>query len=201
MLNKFFNLLQKRNSSDEVFNQYSDKQTITNLKIYFEYLQLNNPGILMIGEAPGYKGCRLTGIPFTSGKIILESKHKIFKEIKNKVNIPHKIVSENTASIVWNFLEQYKKPVPIFWNAFPFHPHIKNNPNSNRKPTKKEIEEGKIYLTLIYKFFNPAKLCSIGKTGEKILKDLFPNKEVIYIRHPSYGGKKEFIEGMKKNFN
>jgi len=41
------------------------------------------------------------------------------------------------------------------------------------------------------------KLCSLGRVGEAILDDLFPHEKVIYIRHPSHGGKKEFVRGMQ----
>ncbi len=157
---------------------------------------MHNHQLLMIGEAPGYKGCRLTGIPFTSGDIIQNSKHKIFKNISSKIRL-HKVASENTAAILWEILE-VNKPVPILWNAFPFHPHKKGQPETNRKPTASEIEEGKIYLKLVCDTFKPKILCSLGRIGEIILKELFPKEKIMYIRHPSHGGKRDFIKGMQK---
>ena len=82
------------------------------------------------------------------------------------------------------------------WNAFPFHPHKKDDAYSNRKPSRTEIEEGKKYLTYMLELFKPSRLCALGRVAELTLKNTFPDKEVIYIRHPSYGGKKDFIEGM-----
>jgi len=192
-LDKFLNLLKERESSDTVCNQYKDKEILNNLKLYLQFLLENKHDVILIGEAPGYRGCKITGIPFSSGNIIKESKHKMFQELRNKIKI-RQVIAENTAKIFWDFIEN--KNLPILWNAFPFHPHEKFKPNTNRKPTKSEIKEGEKYLLMIYELFKPKKICSLGKVGEAILKNIFPDKEIIYIRHPSYGGKAEFIKGM-----
>ena len=39
-----------------------------NLLTYLTKMKSLNPRILLLGEAPGNKGCKLTGIPFTSWK-------------------------------------------------------------------------------------------------------------------------------------
>jgi uracil-DNA glycosylase family 4 len=88
--------------------------------------------------------------------------------------------------------------VPIMWNAFPFHPHLNNSPESNRRPNEEELEVGEQYIKLVFELFKPKKLCSLGRVGESVLHRLFPNETITYIRHPSYGGKKDFILGMSK---
>lgn len=197
MINALLHSLSQRESSSTVFNQYQQQDIRNNLRLYLTYLLQQKSKVLLIGEAPGYKGCRLTGIPFTSGAIIESSKHEIFKEIRDKIKLSRPAVSENTATIVWRCLEEYKD-IPILWNAFPFHPHKKDEPKSNRKPTKEEIEEGKDCLRIVHKLFKPKKFCSIGRVGEKILANVFPDKEISYIRHPSYGGKNEFKQGIAR---
>ena len=193
-LNSLLELLSQRESSDTVFNQYKDRDILNNLRLYLEYVLANKNDTLFIGEAPGYRGCGLTGIPFSSGRLIEESNHKMFKELREKIKLKE-IASEKTASILWSFIDN--KQAPLLWNAFPFHPHKKNNIASNRKPTKSEIEEGRGYLLMITELFNPTRLCALGRVGELTLKRIFPNQKIIYIRHPSYGGKKDFINGMK----
>ncbi|WRQ72922.1 MAG: uracil-DNA glycosylase [Methanosarcinales archaeon Met12] len=199
MLNNLLTSLSKRDSSDIIFNQYQDEDIRNNLRLYFDYLLQNKHDVLLIGEAPGYNGCRLTGIPFTSGAVIKKSEHKIFKKIGSEI-VLHQVVSENTATILWDFLGS-NRLVPILWNAFPFHPNKSRIPKSNRRPNVLEIEEGKKYLRIVYDLFKPKKLCSLGQVGEKVLKELFPNEKIIYIRHPSRGGKKDFIEGMLKLYD
>ncbi|MEJ2750218.1 MAG: hypothetical protein P8183_20270 [Anaerolineae bacterium] len=41
-----------------------------NLDHYLRQMQQRQPTILLVGEAPGYRGCRLTGIPFVSPAIL-----------------------------------------------------------------------------------------------------------------------------------
>jgi len=202
MLDDLLVSLTKRKSSEIVFNQYEDEEILNNLKVYFNYLIQNKHdvlNVLMIGEAPGYRGCRLTGIPFTSGVVIKNAKHKIFKQIGSEIKL-HQVVSENTATILWDFLGNGRL-IPILWNVFPFHPHKRNMLESNRKPDVQELKEGKKYLKIVYDIFKPKKLCSVGRVGEITLRELFPGEEIIYIRHPSRGGKKYFINKMLKIYD
>jgi uracil-DNA glycosylase len=194
MLENFLQSLSERPSSTVVFNQYRNRYALDNLRLFLVYLLKHRRDILLIGEAPGYKGCRLTGIPFTSGSIIRESNHEIFIAIGEKIILP-KLDTETTATVFWDFLGA-KRPVPILWNAFPFHPHLLDIPGSNRKPTRLEINEGKSYLLMLYEIFRPKRLCSLGRVGQTILTELFPDNQITYIRHPSYGGKKAFRKGM-----
>ncbi len=198
ILDNFLMSLSERESSNIIFNHYRDKDIRNNLGLYFEYLLQRRSDVLIVGEAPGYRGCRLTGIPFTSGDIIEKSHHKIFNEIRSKIRL-HEISCENTATILWEFLRNCSS-IPVFWNAFPFHPHKHGIPESNRKPTISELEEGKQYLKAVYCLFKPKRLCSLGRVGEAVLKDLFPNEKIEYIRHPSYGGKQDCIEGLRMVF-
>ncbi|MEO1889476.1 MAG: uracil-DNA glycosylase [Cycloclasticus sp.] len=197
MFKEFINQLMIRESSDSVFNPYRDRRIANNLKIYFEYLHNNQDKfVLLIGEAPGYAGCRITGIPFTSGVSINKSRLQVFKELKHKLYISP-IESEKTATIVWDYLES-ATDLPIFWNSFPFHPHAAGDQFSNRAPTKSEIEEGTFYIETLIRIFNPTVISAIGRKGEQALKGIFPDKHIEYIRHPSHGGKSEFLLGIKK---
>ena len=200
MFTNIINKLKQRPSSENVFNPYQNETVANNLKLYFEYLySTNQKEVLLIGEAPGYAGCRITGIPFTSGDLFRNSNLEIFKSLNPNIFLD-KIEGEKTATIVWEYLKN-KEELPIFWNSFPFHPFNVNKPNSNRTPTNEEIIEGKFYIQELIEIFNPKLIASIGRKGEKILKNIYPNEDIEYIRHPSNGGKQDYIKGMNKIYN
>ena len=193
-------LIQEDNLSDCV-NQYSKKTenhkiTINNLKLYLNNIYKRSPKYLFIGEAPGYRGCRITGIPFTSKFILTQDYgNGLFGTNNGYNNInQEQPYNESTATIIWQYFKN-KKIIPFFWNAFPFHPHKKDNYNSNRLPTDDELIIGKKYIDELLKIFENEKkhikIVSIGKTPHKLLKN-----NSIYIRHPSRGGKNDFINGM-----
>lgn len=195
----FITKLAARKSSERVFNPYENPKLAENLNKYLSFM-LENSGkrILLVGEAPGYKGCRLTGIPFSSGAVIRETPLGLFKKIGKDIAIK-KIESENTAKIVWEFLDG-KRHYPLFWNSFPFHPHPKGNPEKNRAPTREEIREGMEYLKELMEIFEPKIIAGVGRAGEHCSSQAFPYRKITYIRHPSYGGKTDFLAGMKKLF-
>lgn len=197
MINHFINELAARESTNKVFNPYQDSKVKNNLRAYIIYMMDHyKNGVLLVGEAPGHKGCKITGIPFTSGAVIESKKHTIFSEIGREIHLS-KIETENTARIVWNYLED-KKSLPLFWNSFPFHPHPENIKNKNRQPNHDEINEGLIYLKKLVHIFNPRIIAGIGRSGTKCAQQAFADRTIDYIRHPSFGGKKDFLNGIKK---
>ena len=116
-----------------------------------------------------------------------------------KIRNPNKPESENSATIVWNCLDKLET-LPLIWNSFPFHPHNKDNQNSNRAPTGEELKQGKIILEELIGIFEIKKnhIIPIGQNAAKILKEYEIPR---IIRHPSHGGKDDFITGMEAIFN
>lgn len=194
-IEKFIDELQKQTNTPTIFNPYLEPEVAGNLHAYLEsMINIDGKRILLVGEAPGYKGCKITGIPFTSGKIFEIIEHHVLFSIKEKMKFK-KIESENTATIVWNYLAT-KNCTPLFWNSFPYHPHPEGNINKNRAPTDAEIEYGVKFLQAINTIFKPSVIAGIGTSGVDCAKRSFPGMEIKYIRHPSYGGKSEFVKGM-----
>lgn len=185
--------------SATVENMYSaDSNQLNNLKLYLEKMFLLKPEYLIVGEAPGYKGCRWSGVPFTSERNLKENN---FFGLENgfKIRNPNKPESESSATIVWNCLDKLET-LPLIWNSFPFHPHNKDNQNSNRAPTGEELKQGKIILEELIGIFEIKKnhIIPIGQNAAKILKEYEIPR---IIRHPSHGGKDDFITGMEAIFN
>ncbi|MBT4289053.1 MAG: uracil-DNA glycosylase [Deltaproteobacteria bacterium] len=196
-IEKFINLLSQQKNSSVLFNPYLNPNLANNLNLYLDLMiKIQVKRVLLVGEAPGYKGCKHTGIPFTSGGVFQEIKHPLLKQLKKKL-VLEQIESENTASIVWRHLSNYNI-TPLFWNAFPFHPHPKNSPNQNRAPNQTEIKKSVNYLIQLQKIFRAEVIAGVGRNGTKAAQLAFPDLIIEYIRHPSHGGKTEFISGISK---
>ena len=196
-ISEFIQKLQSHDDTAIVSNPYLITSIANNLRVYLDsMLKQKGKRILLVGEAPGYKGCKITGIPFTSGDVFETIEHPFLKKIRKKITLKN-IEKENTASIVWRYLAT-KEITPLFWNSYPYHPHPQDDKNKNRAPKAQEIEQGVVYLRGLKELFKPKVIAGIGNSGVKCAKLAFPEWEVFYIRHPSFGGKADFIKGMDK---
>jgi len=193
-LKRFTRRLQDEKFEGDVTNFYSAKRTNmkrSNLEKYFSYIYQQGTDTLLVGEAPGYNGCRLTGVPFTSEYIIHfgVGKEKLFG-IENGYTASNKRVKkEQSASSMWDVLQKLDE-LPLLWNAFPFHPYQKGEVNSNRKPNAKELEIGRSYLSDLIDIFKVKDVIAIGNVADDILNKM--RIDHIKVRHPSYGGKTLF---------
>ncbi len=191
--------LQNTGNMAHVTNQYSHEWLFSsiacnNLKIYFETMLKYQPHDLFVGEAPGYNGCKLTGVPFTSEKIIIDESIPIFGLHKGyKIHNLQMIQGEPTSTIVWETLKPLKY-YPLFWNAFPFHPYSEVNRESNRRPNHDELEIGKKVLIDIIELFQIKRVFSIGNVAYETLLKM--NMQTEKIRHPVHGGKNAFCQKM-----
>ena len=179
-------------------NTIAAENTVNNLRLYLNTMLLRKPKYLIVGEAPGYNGCRWSGIPFTSEAILVNNP---FFNQDYKVRDIKKPQKESSATIVWNCLDEINV-YPLMWNAFPFHPY-KDKTNSNRAPNSQELKFGSEILRELISIFNIDKenIFAIGKKAEASLSSFDSFNNVKYIRHPSNGGKKDFIAGMNKWIN
>ncbi len=176
----------------------ASKNTVNNLRLYLNEMLSRKPKYLIVGEAPGYNGCRWSGIPFTSEAVLVNNP---FFNQNYKVRDINKPQKETSATIVWNCLDEMQT-YPLMWNAFPFHPY-KDKTNSNRAPNSQELKYGSEILQELINIFKIDKenIFAIGKKAEGILSSYESFNSVKYIRHPSNGGKNDFIQGMHKWIN
>ena len=202
----FIDTLAKTPVSPQVTNQYTQNATNhtqnhirrENLRIYLQQMVDFQPQFMLVGEAPGYRGARLTGIPFTSPDTLMQLPTLLgIEPLTVPDEWPH-IQKEASATMMWKTLAQVTA-VPLIWNVFPFHPHKPGNPQSNRRPTQKELEKERPFLQELQRLFPIRTIIAVGNTAAQALTDWGILHEKV--RHPSHGGKAQFQQGLFKLLN
>jgi uracil-DNA glycosylase len=123
---------------------------------------------LLVGEAPGYRGARVSGIPFTSER-----------------QLAGEGPAESTATIVHRVLDELGLGESVLlWNVVPTHP---GTATSNRRPSRAEVAAGRVFadeLSVGRRVVCVGRIAQAALGGEP-------------VRHPSYGGAAEFAAGLR----
>jgi hypothetical protein len=148
---------------------------------------------LLVGEAPGYAGCRFSGIPFTcEAQIVGPDALPWTRGLSFGQSSLGELYWEHSAKIVWGALA--KRRDCVLWNAFPWHPHG-DTPLSNRRPTREELNQSGEILQCVLALFPDVEIYAIGRVSERQLDRL--GISAPYIRHPSHGGKPRFTTSIR----
>jgi hypothetical protein len=149
----------------DTFNQYRDPRRAERLTRYLERGEA--APLLLVGEAAGYRGARISGIPFTSERQLTGTGP-----------------SEATATILHRVLADLGLfDEVLLWNVVPTHP---GTDNSNRAPTRAEIEAG---VPFVRELARGRRVFAVGRIAEAALGAPF-------VRHPSRGGAAAFRETL-----
>lgn len=201
-MDTFIERLAQSETSPDAYNQYAygpltNAIRRANLSHYLSVMYQRGPHTLLVMEAPGYRGCRLTGVPVTSRKILLEGVPgmSLFGDGFQDVPEPgfEHIQGEQSATIVWGTLRDLGI-VPLIWNTFPFHPHRLNEPLTNRRPRKPEIALGMPFLRDMIDGFGLSQVIAVGNVAYDTLHEM--NIPCDKVRHPAQGGKNDFVTGL-----
>ncbi len=193
-MDDFLDLLQARTPRD-VFNPWTQRDAGTDLhrdaaaqrRARLRAHVGGDIRYLLLGEAPGYQGCHVSGIPFTSERLILEG---VIPRLaaEGRLSTRERPWSEPSATTVWGTLHALGMAEhTMLWNAYPWHPHRPGELQSNRTPTREEREAGLPVLRALLAALGPeVKVFAVGRTAEASLADAgVANKA---LRHPSMGG-------------
>jgi len=144
----------------------------------------------------GYRGGRRTGLALTD-EAHLDAHARLFgtRPLARSTNGP--AVAERTATVIWRMLMSIRQPV-FLWNVFPLHPHDARRPMSNRCHTRAERHACSHVMTTLLKLLEPKSILAIGRDAELALNDL--GVTAGKVRHPSYGGQSEFMEGVRQHY-
>jgi uracil-DNA glycosylase len=151
------------------FNQYAASSRLERrLAGYLE--RTCTAELLLVGEAAGYRGARVSGLPFTSERQLTG-----FGSAEASATIVHSVLDE------LGLTEHV-----LLWNVVPTHPHRPGEPSSNRRPRADEIEASRPFLE---QFAAGRHLVPVGRIAEAAIG-------TAGIRHPSHGGAQEFRAGL-----
>lgn len=188
----------------DAFNQYAPGDVNNairraNLRLYLLAMAARDPKMLLVMEAPGYRGCRLTGVPVTSRKVLLEGLPALsifgreagFRDVADAGF--ERVYGEQSATIVWSTLTNLGA-LPLIWNTFPFHPRREGQPDSNRRPRALEIALGAEFLRQIMAIWDFKQVIAVGNVAYDTLRDL--RLDCRRVRHPAHGGKNDFVAGL-----
>jgi uracil-DNA glycosylase family 4 len=119
--------------------------------------------IVLVGEAAGYRGARVSGLPFTSERQLTGT-----GPAEATATIVHRVLAELG-------LEEHV----LLWNVVPTHP---GTATSNRRPTRTEVETSRPFLD---ELLAGRQVIAVGRLAEMATG-------AAYVRHPSHGGAAEF---------
>jgi hypothetical protein len=154
------------------------------------------PLLLLIGEAPGYRGCHFSGVPFTSEALLLDGIPRVICD--QRITTRPTPCAEASATIVWGALRELAiAEHVVMWNACPWHPYQPCRPDTNRTPTGDELRAGEPILRAIVRHFDGVPLAAAGRQAEWLLRQMNV-KPAAVLRHPSRGGAREFRAGLEQ---
>ena len=150
------------------YNQYADSE-LRCARLH-EHLTLRaDAGVVLVGEAAGYRGARVSGVPFTSERQLTGTGP-----------------AEATATIVHRVLAELGiEDDVVLWNVVPTHP---GTSSSNRRPTRAEVVAARPFLDELTR---GRDVVAVGRLAAEVL-------DAPYVRHPSHGGAHAFAEGLKR---
>lgn len=158
------------------------------------HLSAPAPRLLLVGEAPGYQGTRITGCPFTSEALLLEGGVPRIGKLDGRLTSRRLPWREPSSTIVWRALrEEGLADDTILWGAFPWHPYG-DTPLSNRAPNEAEKGAGTVFLRQLVAALPGVAVVAVGNVAADSLRKLGVTAEKI--RHPSNGGATAFRSGL-----
>lgn len=170
-----------------------------NLGIYLQEMLDRSPKVLLVGEAPGFRGMRITGVPFTNRTMFEGPANSfgLFGPGKGYVLPPEAsgVAAEPTATVMWEVLAELEF-LPVLWSACPWHTHVSGRPLSNRTPTASEAALGTPFWQMLTELFPIETVVAVGNVAHRSLQR--SGLDVPKIRHPAHGGRSGFKQGLQE---
>lgn len=197
LIEKFITRMRRAELPDNVFNIYhtTDAELDArggaakrreNLRRYLKAVK--EPKYVLIGLAPGYRGARFTGVPFSD-------EHRLCYpgSCYDRTSSRERPWREASAGAVMEALGA--RFDVLCFNVVPWHPHVAGNPLSNADPDAETIALGVEVLDYFFtKLYPNAQPVSVGRVAQKALAEGWT--DAPHLRHPAHGGAAEFRAGL-----
>ena len=169
-----------------------------NLAAYLGEMLERAPKVLLVGEAPGFRGMRITGVPFTNRTMFQGPANSfgLFGGGQGYVLPPEAtgVAAEPTATVMWEVLAELGF-LPLLWSACPWHTHLPGQPLSNRTPTPADAALGTPFWQALTGIFGIETVIAVGNVAHSSLRR--SGLAVPKIRHPAHGGRARFKQGLQ----
>ncbi|MFP5366174.1 MAG: uracil-DNA glycosylase [Actinomycetes bacterium] len=168
-----------------------------NLELYLQEMLDRAPKVLLLGEAPGFRGMRITGVPFTNRTMFQGRANSfgLFGPGKG-YSLPADaagVAAEPTATVMWDVLAELQF-LPLLWSACPWHTHIPGKPQSNRTPTAADARLGTPFWQSLAELFHIDTVVAVGNVAHRSM--MHSGLDVPKVRHPAHGGRSGFKNGL-----
>lgn len=152
------------------FNFYRDgpRANLLRRRLAAYLVTHSDASYFLVGEAPGYRGARVSGLPFTSERQLTGAGP-----------------AEPTATVVRAALRELELEDDVLcWNVVPTHP---GTATTNRRPTRAEVEAGRPFLERLAR---RRRVLAVGRLAQAVTG-------APYVRHPSHGGASAFRDALR----
>lgn len=168
-----------------------------NLRRYHQLMADVGPRVMLVGEAPGYRGHAVSGVPFTSMRELAARPGLISGDPEGDgFRVPQRPAAgwEASSGIVWRALAAWRGPLPLIWGVCPNHPHLPGRPATNRAPRAAEVVAGTPIALALAEVFGIEEFVAVGRKAEGAL--VRAGVEATAVRHPAQGGARAFTEQL-----
>lgn len=157
-----------------------------NLRRYFA---MPHASVLLLGEAPGWRGMTVTGVPFVSAR---EGGAGVVPglELPEHPQAPW----EASSRVVWATLRDWRGPIPLSWPVYPRHPFVAGDRRSNRTPRPAEVRAGAPVALELIRALGIETVVAVGRKAQGAIA--MAGIEAPAIRHPAQGGAALFAEQL-----
>jgi hypothetical protein len=154
------------------------------------YLSLvgEHADVLLVAEAPGWRGMTNTGVPFTS-----------MRELGPEYLVPPAPTApwEASSRVVQAALGSWHGALPLAWAIFPHHPFAAPERLTNRTPRPAEVRDGAPVALALLDALGGASAVRVVAVGRKAQGALaLAGIDAVAVRHPAQGGAKQFTEQL-----